>query len=116
MSWYFEPSKTEIETEDGHPPLAVQGGGLFFPPDSPTIATLREHYRLINPEYKVASGMHKRGKYIAMPPKFIEACKEIPYDHPWGGGLAVRLLYGAALGADVVLHLAKQSGLRRLVP
>ena len=89
MSWYFEPSKTEIETEDGHPPLAVQGGGVFFPPDSPTIATLREHYRLINPEYKVASGMHKRGKYIAMPPKYIEACREIPYDHAWGGGLAV---------------------------
>ena len=89
MTWTFKPTKTELETEDGRQPLAVHAGGVFFPRNATPNDTLREHYRLINPEHKIAAGLHKKGKYIAMPPKYIEACKEIPYDHPWGGGLAV---------------------------
>ena len=89
MTWTFKPTKTELETEDGRQPLAVHAWGVFFPRNATPNDTLREHYRLINPEYKIAAGLHKKGKYIAMPPKYIEACKEIPYDHPWGGGLAV---------------------------
>ena len=89
MSWLFRPEKVEIETPAGRPLLAVRGGATFLPPDSPAIETLREHYRLPNPEFKIAMGLHKKGKYVALPHKWIEACREIPYDHAWGGGLAV---------------------------
>ena len=89
MSWLFRPTNVEIETNDGKWPLAALGGAVFFPPDSPVIDTLNEHYRLPSPEYKMAMAMRQKGKYVQIPEPWVYACRTLPFTHKWGGGLAV---------------------------
>ena len=68
---------------------AALGGGLFLEPGYEYEASILNRFKLINPEYKMAIGMRKQGKYIAVPDQYINACHKIPYDHPWGGGLSI---------------------------
>lgn len=69
--------------------IAVKGGGIFLSPNHGYTDIINDEFRLPNPEYSVAMGMRQKGKYIKMPDRFIHACHTIPYDHPWGGGIAV---------------------------
>ena len=65
------------------------GGGVFIPPGYDDEKEILKRFEIINPEYQMALGMRKQGKYLPIPDKHINACHRIPFDHPWGGGLAV---------------------------
>jgi len=65
------------------------GGGVFLRPGNNKEDEALSRFRLANPEYGMAMGMRERGKYVPIPDKHINACHRIPFDHPWGGGLAV---------------------------
>ncbi len=65
------------------------GGGVFLAPGNNHEEQALSRFKIQNPEYNVAMGMRKRGKYVPIPDPHINACHRIPFDHPWGGGLAV---------------------------
>ena len=65
------------------------GGGVFLRPGNNNEDQALSRFKIANPEYSVAMGMRKRGKYVPIPDQHINACHRIPLEHPWGGGLAV---------------------------
>ena len=65
------------------------GGGVFLAPGNENAEQALSRFKIQNPEYHLAIGMRKRGRYVPIPEPHINACHPIPYDHPWGGGLAV---------------------------
>jgi|TARA_R100000482_G_scaffold78198_1_gene30585 superfamily II DNA or RNA helicase len=65
------------------------GGGVFLAPGYENESVVLSRFEIANPEYQMAMGMRQQGKYVPIPDKHINACHRIPYDHPWGGGLAV---------------------------
>jgi len=65
------------------------GGGVFLAPGYENEKAILSRFEIANPEYQMAMGMRKQGRYVPIPDKHINACHRIPYDHPWGGGLAV---------------------------
>jgi len=68
---------------------AALGGGLFLAPGRSDEDDILSRFKILNPEYKMAIGLRERGKFIALPDKHINACHRIPFEHPWGGGIAV---------------------------
>jgi superfamily II DNA or RNA helicase len=62
---------------------------MFLAPGHHNEDTILSRFEILNPEYKMAMGLRERGKYVPIPDKHINACHRIPFDHPWGGGLAV---------------------------
>lgn len=66
----------------------VQGGAMFFPPESPAIPKVRKLLRFPNPEYAQYLRLRERGKFIPKPTEYMYACRDIPQPHPWAGGLA----------------------------
>ena len=69
--------------------LVALGGGVFLAPGNNNEEQALSRFKITNPEYSVAMGMRKKGKYVPIPDPHINACHRIPFDHPWGGGLAV---------------------------
>jgi superfamily II DNA or RNA helicase len=69
--------------------LVALGGGVFLAPGNNNEEQALSRFKIQNPEYSMAMGMRKRGKYVPIPDPHINACHRIPFDHPWGGGLAV---------------------------
>tara|TARA_R100001079_G_scaffold102843_1_gene68429 strand:- start:60 stop:1427 length:1368 start_codon:yes stop_codon:yes gene_type:complete len=67
----------------------AMGGGVFLAPGYQNEESVLSRFQIRNPEYDMAMGMRKNGKYVPIPDKHINACHRIPLDHPWGGGLAV---------------------------
>ena len=68
--------------------LCVMAGAYYFPPGNEIAAKLSESYSLPNPDYRMAQGLRNRGKWVQMPPERVSACQQIPFEHPWGGGMA----------------------------
>jgi superfamily II DNA or RNA helicase len=77
---------------------AALGGGLFLTPKYENESSILDRFKLVNPEYKMAMGLRNQGKYIAVPDQHINACHRIPYDHPWGGGLAIPRKAATSMG------------------
>ena len=69
--------------------IAVIGGGVFLPPGHFSEKHILKQFQLHNPEYKMALGMRQKGKFVPVPNQYINACHKIPFDHPWGGGIAI---------------------------
>ena len=69
--------------------IVALGGGVFLRPGYENEQAVLSRFKLANPEYQMAMGMRQRGKYVPVPEPHINACHRIPFDHPWGGGLAV---------------------------
>lgn len=69
--------------------LCVLGGGQFLPPGHPQIEEIKQQFKLPNPAYRSAMGLRERGKWIQLPEKDLFACQQIPFEHPWGGGIAI---------------------------
>lgn len=67
----------------------AMGGGMFLEPGNNNEDEILSRFKLLNPEYKMAMGLREKGKFIAVPDKYINACHRIPHEHPWGGGLAI---------------------------
>lgn len=67
----------------------VLGGGVFLAPGYDDEKEVLSRFKIANPEYQMAMAMRKNGKYVPVPDPHINACHRIPFDHPWGGGLAV---------------------------
>tara|TARA_R100000084_G_scaffold52897_1_gene22184 strand:- start:522 stop:1898 length:1377 start_codon:yes stop_codon:yes gene_type:complete len=79
--------------------ISVIGGGVFLPPGHPSEDQVLEKLKLYNPDYKMALGLREKGKYVPMPDQYINGCHKIPYEHPWGGGIAIPRR--AALNTDL---------------
>ena len=67
----------------------VLGGGQYLHPDCPVLGEIRDRFKIRNPEYGTAMGLINKGKYIDLPDEFLYAARELPYSHPWAGGMQV---------------------------
>ena len=68
--------------------IAVVGGGLFLPPDSPATAAVKKALQYPNPLFNRAQAMRASGKRIPLPDRYLNGWFEIPVGHPWAGGIA----------------------------
>jgi len=85
----------------------VTGGGIFLPPGHSQIEAVSKRLRLRNPDFTAAMAMLKKGKRIPVPNEHVNGAREIPPDHPWGGGLMVPRMAG--LGLDYGKHVDRRT-------
>ena len=67
----------------------VVGGGQYLHPDCPVLDEIVDRFKMRNPEYGRAQSLIRSGKYVDLPEEYIYAARELPYSHPWAGGLQV---------------------------
>ena len=83
--------------------ICVMGGGYFLPPGHKNEEMIKESLKLPNPEYKMAMSMRQKGRYVPVPNEHINGCQSIPFEHPWGGGVAIPRKAGVGIDLGQML-------------